>query len=64
MQLLPEELALANLRGQITEDKRGYMPHKEASQRLKQLSGKDYGTDLSAWSNWVESHLKDSPKKI
>jgi hypothetical protein len=55
MSLFPDELALANLKGQIPEDERGYSPREEAYASLKEMSGEDYGDDVEAWTRWVES---------
>ena len=44
MRLFPEELALANLKGEITEDERGFMPRDEAYEWLKELSGQLKGS--------------------
>jgi hypothetical protein len=54
MTLFPDELALANLRGEISSDERGYMPHEEAYAWLKKMSNEDFGDNTAAWADWVE----------
>lgn len=64
MRLFPEELALANFKGEIPEDERGFMPKHEAYERLKELSGKDFGQDVEAWEEWVREQSADIPSKF
>lgn len=63
MQLFPDELALANLKGEISEDERGFMPKCHAYAWLKELSGKDFGLDVEAWAEWVRENAADRPSK-
>lgn len=53
MQMFPQELALANLKGLIPEDERGYSTREEAYENLKEMSGEDFGYDLEMWELWV-----------
>lgn len=64
MQLFPDELGLANLKGEISEDERGFMPKHEAYAWLKELSGKDFGLDVEAWAAWVRENAADRPSKF
>lgn len=64
MRLFPEEVALANLKGEIPEDERGFMPKDEAYDWLKELSGLDFGRDVEAWSEWVRKKAMERPAKF
>ena len=64
MQLFPNELALANLKQEISEDERGYSSVDEAYERLKQLSGMDFGLDINKWEKWVADKNKSIPSKL
>jgi hypothetical protein len=64
MQLLPNELALANLRQEIPCDERGYCTAEEAYEWLKELSGVDYGFDVDKWEKWVSEQNKSVPSKL
>lgn len=64
MQLFPEELALANLKGEIPEDERGFSSKQEAYEFLKELSGIDLGLDIEAWADWVRGKMTDRPSKL
>lgn len=63
MRLFPEDLALANLRGGITPDERGYMTKAEAIAFLKEISGVDLGENVDAWAEWVRIHNQHIPPK-
>ena len=63
MRLLPEELALANLKGEIPDDERGFASKEEGYEWLKELSGEDFGYDIEAWSKWVDSQSAGLPSK-
>lgn len=54
MQLFPEELALANFKGELLEGERGYMRPEEAYEWLKEMSNEDFGQDIDAWTKWVK----------
>ena len=60
MQYMPGELALLNLRGEFDEDERGYMTRDQALESLREISNRDFGTDLEAWSKWIETHYAKS----
>lgn len=63
MQLFPDELALANLKGEVSADERGHMSREDAYAMLKELSGKDFDGDIAAWEDWVERRKKERPSK-
>lgn len=54
MQLFPGELALANLRGEISEDERGQMSRESAFALLREVSGLDFGENIEKWEKWVQ----------
>ncbi len=58
MQLFPTELALANLKGEISPDERGHCSKEEAYEELKWLSGEDFGLDIELWETWVLEDLR------
>lgn len=64
MQLFPNELALANLKGEIPEDERGFCTVDEAVEWLKELSGLDFGRDVAKWEEWVREQNKHIPSKL
>ena len=64
MQLFPNELALANLKGEISEDERGFCSADEAVEWLKELSGLDFGKDVAKWEEWVCKQNKNIPSKL
>ena len=63
MQLFTGELALANLKGDIDPDERGYRSKEVALMLLRELSGKDFGEDIKAWEAWVSEYYSDVPDK-
>jgi hypothetical protein len=51
---------LLNLAGKIDPNRRReYLPVEDAYQKLKQLTGKDFGYDVEKWRQW----FKDNSKK-
>lgn len=34
----------------------GYLSREEALDRLRKLTGEDFGLDVSGWKNWAERH--------
>lgn len=64
MQLLPNELALANLKGEISEDERRYPRKEEAYEWLKQFAGEDFGKDIARWAAWAKEKNKNVPSKL
>ena len=64
MRLYPEEIALANLKGEFPEDERGFMAKEEAYDWLKELSGQDFGDDEKAWEAWVQEKMAERPPKL
>lgn len=47
---------LMNLKGEIAERRREYLPKKEAIVQLKHHTGQDFGDDVEKWSDWIKSH--------
>lgn len=64
MQLFPGELALACLKGEISEDERGFATREEALEILRELSGLDFGDDVSAWEQWVNKKYEHIRKNF
>jgi hypothetical protein len=64
MQLLPNELALANLKGEVSDEERGYLGKEEAYEWLKELSGEDFGMDIALWEAWVKEKNRHVPSKL
>lgn len=54
--LTPLQLLLANLRGDFQEGQREFKSKEEAYARLKKLTGKDFGIDVSRWERWIENN--------
>lgn len=63
MQLFPNELALANLKVEISEDERVYCSVDVAVEWLKELSGLDFGKDVAKGEDWVREQNKKIPSK-
>ncbi len=57
--LTPIQLLLCNLDPRTAPKGRAYMPPDVAHQRLKDLTGQDFGNDAQAWRRWLREH-KDS----
>ncbi len=56
MKLSPFNLYLNSLaRGPV---RLGYLEKDEALDRLKKLTGEDFGTDVDEWRAWGEAHPK------
>ncbi len=51
MQLTLIQLALANLRSEISKDERGYCSQQDAREWLKELTGVDLGSDPNLWED-------------
>jgi hypothetical protein len=47
---------LMNLKGEIAERRREYLPKKEAIAQLKHHTGQDFGDDVEKWTEWIKSH--------
>jgi hypothetical protein len=54
--LLPLQGALKNLKGEIPEGPREYLPREQALEFLKRLSGEDFGYDVERWREWIRKH--------
>jgi hypothetical protein len=45
---------LKNLKGEIPSYmRREFLPKEAAYQRLKEITGKDFGMDAHAWEDWI-----------
>ena len=51
--LFPEELALASLRGKISDDERGYMPREAVLKLLRELTGANFPAADRRWEELV-----------
>lgn len=52
MRLTPLELVLANLEGKLPTT-HGWMSPEQALEKLRELTGVDFGFDARAWRKWV-----------
>ncbi len=50
---------LMNLNQEIQKDRREYLSREAAYERLKALTGEDFGYDVNDWNNWAEQNKKD-----
>jgi len=59
MRLFPQELLIMKLRGTLPDDLRldefRRLSKDECIAELRDYSGKDFGDDADAWSNWFRS---------
>ena len=54
MRLIPIERLLKNLAGEIPPRmRREFLPVETAYERLKAMTGADFGMDVEAWRHWV-----------
>lgn len=54
-------MLLDNLAGKIPpENRRVYMPPENALDRLRALTGQDFGMDVAAWRAWTREHGLDA----
>jgi hypothetical protein len=54
MRLPPHRIYLLALRGRKTLRGRPLPSKEEALQRLRRLTGKDFGDDVERWSEWLK----------
>jgi hypothetical protein len=54
--LVLEELYLLNLKGEIQEGRREYTTKDRAYQKLKELTGQDFGMDPVRWEAYLKEH--------
>lgn len=54
--LAPHQVLIRNLKGEIQEHSRVYMPREKALEQLRRVSGKDFGLDIAAWQRWVSEN--------
>jgi hypothetical protein len=59
MRLTPNELLLANLKGEIHVNTRGYMPKSQAHRELVRLAGEDFGENYKEWEEWIQKYEKN-----
>ncbi|CAG0942668.1 hypothetical protein ANRL1_01026 [Anaerolineae bacterium] len=58
--LLPHQMLIQNLAGTISADnKRVYISREKALAYLREITGKDFGDDVKAWSQWVGTHKNE-----
>jgi hypothetical protein len=56
MRLTPVERLLKNLKEEIPPYmRREYLPKDVAYERLKKMTGQDFGSDIERWEAWVEA---------
>lgn len=57
--LMPIQLAIANLMGQLPEGAVGHANREQAYEELKRITNQDYGYDVSKWVQWARQNKKD-----
>ena len=62
MQYFPAELSLANLKGEIDPESRGYATREQALAALKEETGQDFGWDVGKWEAYVREMYAHIPK--
>ena len=55
-QLTPLELLLVNLKGEIQQRQRGYLPKEQAYEALKFHTGQDFGDNIEKWEAWIRAN--------
>jgi hypothetical protein len=50
---------LMNLNQEIQKGRREYLSRDAAYERLKTLTGEDFGYDIDAWNHWAVQNKKD-----
>ena len=58
----PFEIFLLNLRRMLPEYSIHFMPADEALQRLREMTGKDFGYDCDKWEDWGRRERLFYPK--
>ena len=58
--MTPNELCIANIRGDFPPNAIGYQSAEDALAELKQRTGKDFGLDAKKWQSWFD----DNPEVI
>jgi len=54
--ITPVEGFLLNLEQKIEECRREYLPRDAAYEKLKSLTGEDFGYDTEKWRTWIKKH--------
>jgi hypothetical protein len=55
VRLTPIQGLLKNLKGEIPQYmRREYMPKERAYEKLKAMTGQDFGDDSVAWEEWIK----------
>jgi hypothetical protein len=49
---------LLNLEGKIKEGRREFLPRQEAYEKLKQLTGQDFGYEVLRWRDWIRRDVR------
>lgn len=49
---------LLNLKGEIEERRREYLPREDAYRSLKLHTGQDFGDDIEKWEAWIKTNPK------
>jgi hypothetical protein len=62
MQYFPAQLALANLKGEIDPESRGFLTKERALERLREETGQDFGADIARWEAYVADMYKHVPQ--
>ncbi len=54
--ITPVEGFLLNLQQKIEKGRREYLPRDAAYEKLKDLTGEDFGYDAEEWRTWIKKH--------
>jgi len=57
--LTPTQRLFENLKQAIPPNAMPYMKREDAYNRLKELTGQDFGYDHDQWENWLIKNAKD-----
>ena len=55
-QMTPNELCIANIRGDFPQAAIGFQRAEDALAELKQRTGLDFGLDAKKWQSWFEAN--------
>ena len=56
MRLTPVEGLLKNFKGEIPPHmRREFLPREVAYEKLKAMTGQDFGDDIVAWEDWIKA---------
>jgi hypothetical protein len=62
--MTPNELCIANIRGDFPSSSIGYQSAEEALAELKQRTGIDFGLDANKWQSWLDANPEVIAPKV